>query len=697
MLKNRGIYILKRLLEGKTAFSLTDLADELSISSRAVRYELDEIDYFLKCNGFPCLIRKNKSGIGFAGNKAERCQVLKLLEESGAYGRILSQEERMFTIFYRLLTTNEYITTQKLADELFVSRSTVMNDLNKIKRHYPFESAEIQTVAHYGMKLKGKEEDIRDSVVDFMQKYVKIEEVLRSIKNVSDKKSRKEVSSLDYIFKDIHYASVDFCIKKIECRTNRIFPDHIYLYLFSSISVMLLRIKEYGRYEGGAPVEAEDQKNREILKMIICDIETTSGLFLSSFDKYYAGKMLNSILCDGNLAYKNINYIDKQVVMLDFIDSVGKSLEVDFIKDKILIDTLNTDICTILNKDRHPLEFNEDVHSYVLKLCPDILPVVRASLPVLEKGIGICLNENWLNHIASIFVEALQRYRPLVADKKEVLIVCASGQITSRLLNYRLNAIFEVNVVDIIPYNQLEEYTKHIEEEILIISTIPLDTKSYIKVSPTLTPEDISLLKQYLPTRVIDYNLLAKIMDAVTDNCQITNYKALYDSLLDILGFREYHRNFERPLLEDIIRPENIVIEYGCDNWWEAVEASGSILMKNGYIKKEYIDDIMDTLEEKREYVVISKGIALPHARSFNHVNRIGMSILRLKKPVRFGNKFNDPVEFVFVFCTTDNTSHLEALRQFNIMISDEEILKELRKATKKEQITELIKRVSRL
>ena len=73
------------------------------------------------------------------------------------------------------------------------------------------------------------------------------------------------------------------------------------------------------------------------------------------------------------------------------------------------------------------------------------------------------------------------------------------------------------------------------------------------------------------------------------------------------------------------------------------------------------------------------------------------MSILRLKKPVRFGNKFNDPVEFVFVFCTTDNTSHLEALRQFNIMISDEEILKELRKATKKEQITELIKRVSRL
>ena len=107
MLKNRGIYILKRLLEGKTAFSLTDLADELSISSRAVRYELDEIDYFLKCNGFPCLIRKNKSGIGFAGNKAERCQVLKLLEESGAYGRILSQEERMFTIFYRLLTTDE--------------------------------------------------------------------------------------------------------------------------------------------------------------------------------------------------------------------------------------------------------------------------------------------------------------------------------------------------------------------------------------------------------------------------------------------------------------------------------------------------------------------------------------------------------------------------------------------------------------
>lgn len=697
MLKSRAIYILRQLMQKKEGFFLPDLAFQLDIRPRTVRYELDEIDCFLTENGVPRLERKNKAGICFVGTEEQKAKIEKLLKNSGAYTRVLSQRERLFDIFYRLLTTKEYVTSYEIAEKIDVSRSTVINDLSKIKKHYPHRSAEIQTVAHYGVKITGDETDIRNSVVYFLQSYIKIEEAMRIIKNTSSGQGGKEDNPLFYIFRDISCEQVDSCIKKIECRTKKVYPDNIYIYLFFSLSVMMLRISKYSHGgKGGCEKESLFRGEERTLQLVIEDIEKTMKVPLADTDAVYIAQVLNYALHYENLAHKNINYIDQQVVMLEFIDYVGRKLDVEFIKEEILIDALNEYICTVLNNGAKTQAYKRDACSRFPELLINILPVVEEAIPIMEKGSGIRFSENGKEYIAFAFLEALQRQRSFSKQKKDVLVVCASGQLTSRLMNYWLNVMFEVNVIDIIPYNQLERYIQKTKTEVLIISTISLDVGQYVKVNPILTPEDVDILKKYLPTRVVDYDIAAAVMNVVSEHCRIKDYKLLYDDILNVLGLGEYKKHVEKPLLEEVIIPDNILLDAECADWREAVVTAGEMLMKNGYIQKEYIDDILETLSEKREYVVISRGIALPHARSFNHVNRIGMSLLRLKRPVYFGNRGNDPVEFVFCFCTTDNKSHLEALRQFNIMISDSSVMDALRMAEAKEDVVRIIKTLSR-
>ena len=54
-------------------------------------------------------------------------------------------------------------------------------------------------------------------------------------------------------------------------------------------------------------------------------------------------------------------------------------------------------------------------------------------------------------------------------------------------------------------------------------------------------------------------------------------------------------------------------------------------------------------------YIVITKHVALPHARPEAGALESAIGIATLKHPVKFGNKDNDPVKYLFCLSATDN------------------------------------------
>ena len=63
----------------------------------------------------------------------------------------------------------------------------------------------------------------------------------------------------------------------------------------------------------------------------------------------------------------------------------------------------------------------------------------------------------------------------------------------------------------------------------------------------------------------------------------------------------------------------------------EAIRRSGEILKSNGYVKDEYIEDMVKAVEELGPYIVIIPHIAIAHARPSESVLKNGISLVTLR------------------------------------------------------------------
>lgn len=140
--------------------------------------------------------------------------------------------------------------------------------------------------------------------------------------------------------------------------------------------------------------------------------------------------------------------------------------------------------------------------------------------------------------------------------------------------------------------------------------------------------------------------------------------------------------------LEEILTSEMIKFDVEAVDWEDAVRKSGDILYFAGKITKEYIEDMINIVKEVGPYIVIAPGVAIAHARpDIAKVKETGISLIRLKNPVNFGNKQNDPVSLVFTLAAKNSDSHMEQLGKLAKLLMDKEILDKFFNASKEEVI----------
>lgn len=126
-------------------------------------------------------------------------------------------------------------------------------------------------------------------------------------------------------------------------------------------------------------------------------------------------------------------------------------------------------------------------------------------------------------------------------------------------------------------------------------------------------------------------------------------------------------------MLNDILKQEYIKLNVECKNWEEAIRSAGQVLLENDVITNEYIEEAIKEVKELGTYIVITKGVAMPHATSHIGVKKTGIALIKLKEPVEFGNSDNNPVHYVFMLATTDMESHIEALSKVSDLLAKPE------------------------
>ena len=182
-------------------------------------------------------------------------------------------------------------------------------------------------------------------------------------------------------------------------------------------------------------------------------------------------------------------------------------------------------------------------------------------------------------------------------------------------------------------------------------------------------------------------------MTLIQRNAQVFNEGELKISIEELIHrwTAESEQRMKTPGLMDLLKEPLIELDSSAKDWRTAVRVAGNLLLKEQCIEKRYIDHMIESVEEIGPYIVIYEGIAMPHARIQDGVNRLGISFVRLEEPVCFGNPENDPVDLVFALCTIDKSSHIQAVTELGTLCTDPMVLQQLRTAETKQEILSII------
>lgn len=135
-------------------------------------------------------------------------------------------------------------------------------------------------------------------------------------------------------------------------------------------------------------------------------------------------------------------------------------------------------------------------------------------------------------------------------------------------------------------------------------------------------------------------------------------------------------------MLASLLTPETVQIKQATDlDWKEAIRQAADPLLSAGKIESSYIDAMIDVVEKNGPFINIGPHIALAHARPENGVKEMGMALMKVDPAVNLVNE-DHPITLFFVLAASDNTKHLEALRELATTLEDSDSLARLENAT---------------
>ena len=125
-----------------------------------------------------------------------------------------------------------------------------------------------------------------------------------------------------------------------------------------------------------------------------------------------------------------------------------------------------------------------------------------------------------------------------------------------------------------------------------------------------------------------------------------------------------------------ILKKNNIVLGLESVSKEEAIKRVGEILAKEGYVKEEYIQAMLEREEIVSTY--IGMGVAIPHGvgEAKKEVKKSGIAVLQYPNGIKFG----DEVAYLVVGIAGVGDEHLTILSNIAMSLEDEVLVEKLRK-----------------
>lgn len=683
-LDNRSQQIFTELLQSPDITS-KELEERFDLTRRQLGYSFNKINDWLETKNLP-IIERTRQG-NFIIHHSIHSNYSDENVESSMEVNILSESQRVYLIILMLLSEQEELSLMHFTTELMISKNTVLSDLNIAREKVSKYDLTIRYSRKYGYLLEGEELNLRRLLLN-------LTDLILSMPN-----GRQRLQKLANIGEE-ELTELRGRIEEIENKLILKFTDEKIDVLPYALLLVLRRIRAQKVLEENFSIEYEKlsgTKEHQATEEILFDYEDVPvqerlfiTLYLLTANVYWAEGLNDESIPDLKKAVAEMLRL--------FETSAAISLK----EKNELIKKLLLHLKPAYYRVKYQLtELNDVGYALIEKEYKELHHLVSQSTKPLEKLIGKEIPNNEVAYLTMLIGGWIRRQGDSFQEKTKVIVVCPQGVSVSRLMFWELKDLFpEFVFLDSLSVREFQQYDLDYD---IVFSPVFLETNKRLFLANSFLEreEKIRLRRQvmlelrgYIPFEVN----VKDILSIVRKHAKIHDEQLLEQDLFDYVNNDEKaisaEGNYEQldANLSDFLQPENITLCDSVSSWSEAIYIAANPLIESGHIEPEYVKAILKQ-GEKDPYIVIAPNVAIPHAAPEDGVNKVSMSLLKLKEGIKFAEDYL--IHLIIVIAAEDKQQHFRALTQLLKIAKSEDIKHSMIQADSVEKIHHIIKKYS--
>ena len=390
------------------------LAETLGVSNRTIYNDISQLNQIMKDKGAQ-LTSKPHYGVKLLVTDRGKYMAFLHSLEADAVSLGDNTETRVHKIIEKMIMSEKSVRMDDLSESLYISRSTLKNDLKKVRAFISDYDLKIDYRSYAGMKIYGSEKNLRRCLA-------KIERNMIAQNGNFLSQDMDDISTLiKEVFKRHHYRMTAYSFHN--------FVSHIY--------VSIIRIKQKKEIDFSFPEQNDiDDQIKNLAKDLVIMLEKKYDISFSTAEFLYILLHLECKRIASDSSRTTVSLAIYEIVS-EMLKEVQKVFHYDLQYDFELITNLSIHIVPLRLRLLYDMPFDNPMTSEICEGAPLAYEVANVACGVLARMYHRKVSQGEIAYIALHFNVALERYNKQ-KHKKNVLIVCGTGNGSAMLLNYRI-------------------------------------------------------------------------------------------------------------------------------------------------------------------------------------------------------------------------------------------------------------------
>lgn len=451
-----------------------EIGEEMELSSKTIRKEINHLNSVIKDKG---AIIESKPGVGFIFIIKDEDK-FKLFLKNDWYKYAYYQQEdgdknlRYENILRMFLFSNSYIKQHELAEIFHVSESQVNKDIPYIRQILESYGINLISRPYLGMKIEGDEKNIRLAIKN---------EIGEDPTLFENDKNRGLFKEIQEIIEDMDFGE-DYYMPYANFKNLVI---HIY------ISILRIKQKEYVKLPKSVEKKLFSYEEFKIANKIVDELQAELEIEIPNQELVYITMHLiakNTIMDQEKLSSEILE------LSQNIIDEIYKVSKYDFRSNIEFYFALATHLGPLIYRIKYGFNMKNPILEDIKKEKISFMLATIGSNIINDKY-KTKLSDDEIGYIALHIMAAIGKNS---LNKKNILIVCGSGNSSAQIMKSQLMKQFESNIESITTTDVRNLRNFDINKYDLIISSININykfNKSVIYVDVIFSKRDLNKLK----------------------------------------------------------------------------------------------------------------------------------------------------------------------------------------------------------